>query len=262
MELSTFDAEPTSLSADSRNAEPVATPDAHSGLAELARTPGWRVRPVVDHEPVPPREHANLSADDLVRLRAAVQDGKRPRVYLRDAVPSLGIAAASSAQVVSVQDGTVTVRPKGVGDDVPFESAELYASRAAAINAAATPAPRRPRAAQQNKPTPTPAVQAPPKKAPPGKTAATRVSVTISGGANGRWTVQSAHGSRKLGAPEAVAVDAVGRAVAELGDATAIHAVDAVRNHAQQAAAARVAELSAELERAQAALRALEHTTR
>jgi len=200
---------------------------------------------VVNHEPVPPRELASLSEDDLIRLRAAVQAGKRPRVYLRDAVPSLGIAAASSAQVVSVQHGTVTVRPKGVGDDVPFESSELYASRSAAINAEAIPAPRRTRAAR-------------PAKTVPNTPPATRVSVTINGTATGGWTVQSAHGSHKLGAPAPVAVDAVARAIAELGDATAIEAVDAVRNHATQAAAARVAELSAELHRAQEALRALE----
>ncbi len=214
---------------------------------------------------MPPPEFASLSEDDLSRLRAAVESGKRPRVYLRDAVPSLGIAAASSAQVVSVQDGTVTVRPKGVGDDVPFESGELYTSRAAAINAAsnkaasnkaasnkaasnkavAPPSPRRTRAAR-------PSTSAP--KTPP----ATRVSVTINGTAAGGWTVHSAHGAHKLGSPAPVPVDAVIRAVAALGDRTAVSAVDAVRNHAQHAAAARVAELSAELQRAEAALRALE----
>ncbi|MDQ2723850.1 MAG: hypothetical protein M3Y19_11170, partial [Actinomycetota bacterium] len=182
---------------------------------------------------MPPHEDASLSEDDLVRLCAAMEAGKRPRVYLRDAVPSLGIDAASSAQVIAVQGSTVTVRPKGIGDDVPFEASELYNSRGAAVRAAAAPAPpRRPRARKA-----APAVP----KAAMRESAATRVSVTINGHANGTWTVQSANGSRKLGPTAPVSVDAVAKAVAELGDTTAVRAVSAVRDHAKQAAAARVA---------------------
>lgn len=206
---------------------------------------------MVNHEGVPPHADASLSGDDLVRLCAAMEAGKRPRVYLRDAVPSLGIDAASSAQVIAVQGSTVTVRPKGVGDDVPFEASELYSSRGAAVRAAAAPAPpRRPRARKA-----APAVL----KAAVDGPAATRVSVTINGHANGTWTVQSAHGTHKVGPAARVSVDAVVKAVAELGDTTALSAVGAVRDHAKRAAAARVAELSAELERAQDALRDLEH---
>lgn len=228
--------------------------------------------------PPPPKPvAASLSEDELTCLRTALEEGKRPTVYLRDAVPSLGVDAASSARVVSVEGSTVTVRPKGVGDDVPFDAGELYSTKAAATHAATAvagtrtarvaargPAPRlpvpvRPAAAQELRAPRAPAareVPDVPKATARRATTAQRISVTISGTAAGGWTVQCTQGVRKLGDPAPVTADAVVRAVAALGDEAVSTAVSEVLDAARRAAAERVAELRAELERAQTALQA------
>ncbi|MGZ4533431.1 MAG: DUF6319 family protein [Mycobacteriaceae bacterium] len=235
--------------------------------------------------PPPPKPvAASLSEDELTCLRTALEEGKRPTVYLRDAVPSLGVDAASSARVVSVEGSTVTVRPKGVGDDVPFDAGELYSTKAAATHAATAvagtrtarvaasgPAPRlpvpvRPAAARELRAPRAPAAreasEVPKATARRAKTAARRattaqrISVTISGTADGGWTVQCTQGVRKLGDPAPVTADAVVRAVAALGDEAVSTAVSEVLDAARRAAAERVAELRAELELAQTALQA------
>lgn len=209
---------------------------------------------MVNHAGVPSGNQpaAALSEDDLARLATALKAGKRPTVYLRDAVTSLGVPAASSARVVSVRAGTVTVRPKGVGDDVPFEAGELYATRAAAIGAAAgqrtAPASARTRPRR-------PAVAATPAPTPRG--AGAGVSVTITGSADGAWTVQCASGSHRPRSPSPVDADAVARAVAALDNKAVSAAVAAVLDIARRAAAERVAALSAQLEAAQATLQDL-----
>ena len=219
-------------------------------------------RVMVDHDGVPPRgKPVSLTVDDLARLQSALDAGKRPSVYLRDGVPSLGVDAASSARVVSVDAETVTVRPKGVGDDVPFEAGELYATRGAAVNAAAAassaPPARRAIPASRAAATPlrrkaVPAARTSPRASddPPPP-----VTVTLSGSADGRWTVHCGPGSR--GSTTPVAAQAVSRAVAALGEDSVSAAVADVLEHARRSAARRVAELSSELERAQVALDAL-----
>ena len=238
---------------------------------------------IVDHDGVPPRgKPVSLTVDDLARLRSALDAGKRPSVYLRDGVPSLGVGAAASARVVSVDADTVTVRPKGVGDDVPFEAGELYATRAAATAAAAAVSPAaaavgpvsaavNPAAAAVNTAAADrPAIRASRtaatplrRKAAPRASATPRasddppppVTVTLSGSADGRWTVRCAPGTRGPATP--VAAEAVSRAVAALGEDSVRVAVSDVLEHARRSAARRVAELSSELERAQRALDAL-----
>ncbi|MEO9221787.1 MAG: DUF6319 family protein [Mycobacteriaceae bacterium] len=210
----------------------------------------------------------SLTVDDLARLQSALNAGKRPSVYLRDGVPSLGVDAASSARVVSVDAETVTVRPKGVGDDVPFDAGELFATRAAATAAAAavnTAAAAVNTAAAARRAVPAPRAAATPlrRKAAPRASATPRasddppppVTVTLSGSADGRWTVHCAPGTRGPATP--VAAEAVSRAVAALGEDSVRAAVADVLEHARRAAARRVAELSSELERAQHALDAL-----
>ena len=61
----------------------------------------------------------HLTADNLAALATAVAEGKRATVYLREATPSLGIEAGTSAKVVSVDGNTVMIRPKGVNDELP-----------------------------------------------------------------------------------------------------------------------------------------------
>ncbi len=55
----------------------------------------------------------HLTAENLETLAAAVAEGKRATVYLREATPSLGIEAGCSAKVVSVEGNTVVISPRG-----------------------------------------------------------------------------------------------------------------------------------------------------
>ncbi|ORL42001.1 translation initiation factor, partial [Prescottella equi] len=158
----------------------------------------------------------HLTAENLETLAAAVAEGKRATVYLREATPSLGIEAGCSAKVVSVEGNTVVISPKGVNDELPFEAEELRMTRKApepvkstrpakaaapAPKPAAAPAPKpaaapAPKPASAPKPAPTPAAvtstapQAPPAPAPRrAKKAPAGVSVTIHAGAENDWTV-------------------------------------------------------------------------
>ncbi|OLL19206.1 MULTISPECIES: DUF6319 family protein [unclassified Rhodococcus (in: high G+C Gram-positive bacteria)] len=80
---------------------------------------------------MPPRRRAgttgpdHLTEEQLAELSTAVADGRRATVYLIEGIPSLGIAPGASARAVSVAGRTVTVRPKGVDDELPFEAEEL-----------------------------------------------------------------------------------------------------------------------------------------
>ncbi|NGP30036.1 translation initiation factor, partial [Rhodococcus aetherivorans] len=80
---------------------------------------------------MPPRRRAgttgpdHLTDEQLAELSTAVADGRRATVYLIEGIPSLGIAPGASARAVSVAGRTVTVRPKGVDDELPFEAEEL-----------------------------------------------------------------------------------------------------------------------------------------
>lgn len=92
---------------------------------------------------MPPRTRADhLTEEQLGELSDALAEGRRATVYLIDGIPSLGIEPGASARVISVSGTTVMVRPKGVDDELPFESDELRLTRqpagAPAKKAAAT----------------------------------------------------------------------------------------------------------------------------
>jgi hypothetical protein len=199
-----------------------------------------------------------LTAEDLVDLAASLAAGRRRTLWLREPLVSLGLPAATSARVVSVEGTTVTVRPRGVDDDVPFEARELAGSRAAAAAPPPRP-PRPPRVRRAAAPAPATVVDAP---APTPRPAArprrgTSVTVLLSGAADGGWTVEHALGGTRPTRPAPVSPEAVARAVHALGHPATSAAVDAVLEHARAAAQAQVAELSARLERARAELEAL-----
>lgn len=230
-----------------------------------------------------------LTPDDLESLSAALAAGKRATVYLRDPMPSLGLDAGASARVVSIDGSTVMVSPKGVDDQLPFEADELQKTRAATSAssarqraARATPAPdpgQPPKPVQAPKPVAqkpkaespqAPAVRAEhssrtepetdtvkprpvPPKAPRRPKTASVVSVTVASAGESTWTVSVSHGSRKGKATE-VTADRVARAMRELGDETAVAAVDGVIESARAAAQERIDELTRELESARAAL--------
>lgn len=202
-----------------------------------------------------------LTAEDLTDLSASLAAGRRRTLWLREPLSSLGLAAGSSARVVAVDGTTVTVRPKGVDDDVPFEARELASSRAAATAPPprAARAPRAPRVRRAPAPAPAP-VAADPPPVPRSAARARRagsVTVMLSGAADGGWTVEHALGGARPTRAAPVSPEAVARAVHALGHAATSAAVDAVLEHARAAAQAQVAELSARLEQARAELSAL-----
>ncbi|MDL9935990.1 DUF6319 family protein [Gordonia sp. ABSL1-1] len=232
------------------------------------------------------RKSTGLTPDDLESLRAGLAAGKRVTVYLREPMPSLDLDAGTSARVVSVDGSTVTVSPKGIDDELPFEADELQKSRPSTTTPSA---PRTPKAQPTASPTtPRPAAPKPappqasskpavtrepspparpeePKSAPApartprrAKSAPAAVSVTITSTGETSWTVSVAHGTKKHGKPTEVTADRVERAIRELGDDTAITAVDVAISSARAAAQKRIEELSVELEAARAALARLD----
>ncbi|WP_207838699.1 DUF6319 family protein [Williamsia soli] len=221
------------------------------------------------------RKRTGLTTDELESMSSALAAGKRVTVYLRDPMPSLDLAAGTSARVVSIDGSTVMVSPKGVADQLPFEADELQKTRTPPTSTGparqrpvkATPAPSSATRIAVSAPTPS---KSPPEsvlptpaeaKATPPKTprrtknpAAAAVSVTITSMGESTWAVSVSHGSKRQGKPAEVTSDRVTRAMHALGDDTAITAVDAVIESARAATQKRIDELSSELEAARAVL--------
>lgn len=232
------------------------------------------------------RSGIGLTTDELAALAAGLAAGKRMTVYLRDPLPSLSLDAGTSARVVSIDGSTVTVSPKGVDDQLPFEAEELQRSRTTTTSTAPrrkpnrsspAPAPAPPAEPSANRttsptkavqPTPTPATSpatTPGTSPTPGpsrnprrtKPSTGAVSVVITSTADSTWTIAVSHGAKQPGKPVEVTADRVARAMRELGDETAIAAVDGVIDAAREAAQNKIDELSRDLENARAALAAL-----
>ncbi|MGV0155198.1 DUF6319 family protein [Rhodococcus sp. GB-02] len=223
----------------------------------------------------------HLTAENLAALATAVAEGKRATVYLREATPSLGIEAGTSAKVVSVDGNTVLIRPKGVNDELPFEAEELRINRVSASPAKPAPRPKpvveseplmepmeplvepvRPKPRAQSAPAPVSTAPATPAATPRpavkrAKKLPAGISVTIHAGADNDWSVTVTQGAKRPGKAIPVAPDAVERAVRELGEPTAIEAVESIIVAARDMAAARVDELSRQLEEARKMLEAL-----
>lgn len=229
---------------------------------------------------MPPRRRSgtkatpdHLTAENLEALASAIAEGRRATVYLRDATPSLGLEAGTSAKAVSVQGNTVMIRPKGVNDELPFEAEELLMTKIAEPKAVPSPRAAAPVVHQELEPGPTPvaaapkpaptapAAPAPAPKRPPAKKAPTGVSVTIHAGTDNDWSVTVAHGAKRPGKAVPVTPDAVERAVRELGEESAIEAVESIIVTARNLAVARVDELARQLEEARQALEALGAST-
>ncbi|MGB2722487.1 translation initiation factor [Rhodococcus sp. SBT000017] len=246
---------------------------------------------------MPPRGRAvndSLTPENLTTLAAALAEGRRATVYLREPNPSLGLPDGTSAKVVSIDGNTVTISPKGVNDELPYEAEELRITRNPATPPApakrvaakrippsaptqpqvpaSAPAPKRPAAAVAPKaptapvaPTAsTPAAStgsagpAPIQASRRPKKAPGGISVTIHAGADNDWSVTVTQGAKRPTKAQPVSPESVSRAVRELGDPTARDAVEAVISHAREEAARRVAELSRQLEEARTTLAALE----
>ncbi|MGK2885575.1 MAG: translation initiation factor, partial [Rhodococcus sp. (in: high G+C Gram-positive bacteria)] len=116
---------------------------------------------------MPPRRRStptgSLTPENLESLAHALAEGKRATVYLIEPTPSLALPEGTSAKVVSIDGNTVTIRPKGVDDELPFEADELRITR----NPPASPA--KPSAAKPaaSKPASRPAAKVAPRVASP-----------------------------------------------------------------------------------------------
>lgn len=242
---------------------------------------------------MPPRRRStatgSLTPENLETLATALAEGRRATVYLIEPTPSLGLPEGTSAKVVSIDGNTVTISPKGVNDELPFEAEELRITRTPpggapkpASTKAAAPKPATPKPATPKPAAPMPEIAEwtepvkPAAKAPAvpkapvapktptaptarkGKKGPESVSVTIHAGADNDWSVTVTHGARRPGKAQSVSPESVSRAVRELGDDTARDAVEAVISHAREEAASRVEELSRQLEEARSMLAALE----
>ncbi len=87
--------------------------------------------------------NVSLTDDELVLLAAGLAEKKRPTVYLREAIPSLGLPEGSSARVVSISGRSLMVKPRGVDDELPFEAEEVRFTRKAPAPVVRKRAPRK-----------------------------------------------------------------------------------------------------------------------
>ncbi|MGC4932075.1 DUF6319 family protein [Gordonia sp. DT30] len=243
---------------------------------------------------MPPRrssQSASLTPEDLTSLAAEVAQGRRPTVYLREGIPGLDLEPGTSARVLSVSGSTVTVSPRGVDDELPYEANELRrtkneaparssAPRSSAAKSSTgnphTATATTPNSAARQRRTRTPETSTaqsgssrtdaparssdtePKSKRAPVKKAAKTVSVTIYGSADNQWFVSMTRGAHKPQRARAVTVESVDAAMRELGDSIVQDAVTSVMTAAREEAKRRVDDLSRELEQAREALAALD----
>lgn len=196
-----------------------------------------------------------LTDEDLARYAATLAEGKKPLVYLVEAVPSLGLAAGASARIVEIDGDAVTVKPTGVDDRLPYEARELRATKQ-----------------------PKPVKREPKEQAPSGgrtaravpggasaKTAgraARSVAITVYVGADNTASLKVTRNAQKPQGAQELPLAAVHKALAGLGDKEAQAVVDDVLAAARDAAADRVAALQAELAAAKKSLATLDRAKR
>ena len=190
-----------------------------------------------------------LTAEDLARYSEALAAGKKPLVYLVEAVPSLGLASGASARVVEVDGDTLLVKPTGVDDQLPYEARELRATKQP------KPVKRAPKAAPAKS-------SGAPAKAAAGAKAARSVAVTLYVGADNTAALKVTRNAQKPQGAQEIPLTAVHKALAGLGEKEARAAVDEVLSAARDAAADRVAALQAELAAAKKSLATLDRAKR
>ncbi len=199
-----------------------------------------------------------LTDDDVAVLRAKVAAGERPRVVVRAA--SAAVAAGTRGNVVRLgdpKDSEYVVVRLGK-DEVPFAPSELglttrpkTAPPAKPATKPATATTARPAPAR---PTSTASRSARPSRAGKGKRVPPLV-VTLRF-RDGGWTVEAMRGARRLAKPAALRPGAVSAFAEHVDDDSVrgalIETVESCRSVVEQ----RAAGLRAELEAAEAALRA------
>jgi Family of unknown function (DUF6319) len=223
----------------------------------------------------------SLSDEDIAELRSELAAGRVPMVWFTSA--AVGVPAGGSAKIVAFADTAegdfVQVRPTGSKDVLSFSPSELTRTRpprkksaAPRATRAATPAkpPAAPRPAPVPKPAPKPAAapSQPPEVRPtaakpaagprraPRTTAGAELTVTLNSTAAGDWSVEVVVGKKRTVRALPVSPADVAKAAKSLPPQVA-EAVDRALDSARAQQHARVAQLQAELERAQLALKDL-----
>ncbi|TWG09170.1 DUF6319 family protein [Saccharopolyspora dendranthemae] len=225
-----------------------------------------------------------LSSDELRAIREELSAGTTPTVWFTSS--AVGVQEGRSGKVIALGEPAegdfIQVRPAGSKDVLSFSTAEITQVKPprkkptpepAAKSAAKGPAgkPSQDTAAKPpDKPVAKPAAAAKPPATTtkPGESDAARrkprlkqpvggAVVTLTADDNGQWSVEVANTKRKLVKPTQVPANAVAQAAKVLHDDVAA-AVEPVIEAAREQHRARVEQLRAELEAAQAALEELD----
>jgi hypothetical protein len=229
-----------------------------------------------------------LSSDELRTIREELSAGTTPTVWFTSS--AVGVQEGRSGKVIALGEPAegdfIQVRPAGSKDVLSFSTAEVTQVKPprkkptpepAAKPAAKTPAST-PRSATETKPAEKPAAKPAPAPAAkpstqatakPADTAAARrkprqvkqpvggAVVTLTADQDGQWSVEVANAKRKLVKPTQVPANAVAQAAKLLHDDVAA-AVEPLIEAAREQHRARVEQLRAELEAAEAALEELD----
>lgn len=229
-----------------------------------------------------------LSSDELRTIREELSAGTTPTVWFTSS--AVGVQEGRSGKVIALGEPAegdfIQVRPAGSKDVLSFSTAEVTQVKPprkkptpepAAKPAAKTPAST-PRPATETKPAEKPAAKPAPAPAAkpstqatakPADTAAARrkprqakqpvggAVVTLTADQDGQWSVEVANAKRKLVKPTQVPANAVAQAAKLLHDDVAA-AVEPLIEAAREQHRARVEQLRAELEAAEAALEELD----
>ncbi|MEV4733835.1 DUF6319 family protein [Saccharopolyspora sp. NPDC049426] len=229
-----------------------------------------------------------LSSDELRTIREELSAGTTPTVWFTSS--AVGVQEGRSGKVIALGEPAegdfIQVRPAGSKDVLSFSAAEVTQVKPprkkptpepAAKPAAKTPAST-PSRATETKPAEKPAAKPAPAPAAKSSTQATAkpadnsaarrkprqvkqpvggAVVTLTAGQDGQWSVEVANAKRKLVKPTQVPANAVAQAAKLLHDDVAA-AVEPLIDAAREQHRARVEQLRAELEAAEAALEELD----
>ncbi|MEU4647829.1 DUF6319 family protein [Nocardia fluminea] len=232
-----------------------------------------------------------LTEAELARIAGELAEGKPPMVWFTAA--AVGVAEGKSGKVVALDDPSagdfLQVRPTGSKDVLSFGPSEVTLTKPArgtsvapggsartrpesvpapsnrkdntvtqpsTLPSAATPAPRSLAPVSDDAPKPAPAAPRPAKAAPVRKAKAAEVTVTLTGTADGEWTVDVVNGKKRSVKGMAVSSAAVAQA-AKILHPEVEEVVAGILEAARGAQQAKVAQLQAELEAARKLLEEL-----
>ncbi|MEU4322051.1 DUF6319 family protein [Nocardia fluminea] len=232
-----------------------------------------------------------LTEAELARIAGELAEGKPPMVWFTAA--AVGVAEGKSGKVVALDDPSagdfLQVRPTGSKDVLSFGPSEVTLTKPArgttvapggsartrpesvpapsnrkdntvtqpsTLPSAATPAPRSLAPVSDDAPKPAPATPRPAKAAPVRKAKAAEVTVTLTGTADGEWTVDVVNGKKRSVKGMAVSSAAVAQA-AKILHPEVEEVVAGILEAARGAQQAKVAQLQAELEAARKLLEEL-----